>query len=264
LIIDSANAPNLSRSGDGETLMNLAAMSDIFATFANLPSNINLAFMPIKQFLLVVHPMLTVAFVFPLVGITVMMAWQTRQRRLQVADGGKSKIPAIAGPEHVKIGRFLAASVVGTALLALAYAISAKWLQPNYLADHNLTTFNVVFLVAVFIATIACLVFLYMAREKLWRGVFATLTGMGLVLIGCQEGVWRWSEKWYFSHYYYGLTVAMLMIVSVAVLPEIYQDRSNRWRIVHTVLNCMALLIFLVQAMTGARDLFDLGAVGLS
>jgi hypothetical protein len=86
------------------------------------------------------------------------------------------------------------------------------------------------------------------------------------VLIGCQEGVWRWSAKWYISHYYYGLAAAMLMILSVAVLPEIYQDRpnhANHWRKIHTILNCLALVLFLGQALTGARDLFDLGAVGL-
>jgi hypothetical protein len=126
--------------------MNPAVM---FANSAHLSSN--LAFMPIKQFLLVFHPMLTVAIVFPAIGITVMMAWQTRQRRLQVTDQGKSKIPAIAGSEHVKVGRFLATGVVGTSLLALAYAISAKWQKPDFRAEQGITSFNVVFLVAIFI-----------------------------------------------------------------------------------------------------------------
>lgn len=224
----------------------------------------NLAIMDIRQFLLIFHPMLTVAIVFPLIGITVMMAWQTRQRRIQVDANGKSKIPAIAGSEHVKIGRFLACGVVGTSLLALAYAISAKWQKAEFRAENNITNFNVIFLVAIFIATIACLVFLLQARAKLWRGVFATLTSMGLILIGSQPGVWRWSAKWYISHYYYGIAAAIFMIISVTVIPEIYQDRQSKsWRIIHTLLNCFALLLFFGQAMTGARDLFDLGAVGL-
>ncbi|WP_333268175.1 MULTISPECIES: DUF4079 family protein [unclassified Microcoleus] len=38
-----------------------------------------------------VHPVLAVAVVFPIIGTVVNAAWQTRQRRLQVASDGKSK-----------------------------------------------------------------------------------------------------------------------------------------------------------------------------
>ena len=47
----------------------------------------------LEDILRLVHPAIAVIFVFPLIGITVWMAWQTRQRRLQVAQLGKSKIP---------------------------------------------------------------------------------------------------------------------------------------------------------------------------
>jgi hypothetical protein len=79
---------------------------------------------------------------------------------------------------------------------------------------------------------------------------------MGIVVIGCQEGVFRRGYEWQFSHYYYGVASALLMVFALAIVPDIYQ--SNRWRITHTVLNCMALLLFLGQGMTGTRDLLEI------
>lgn len=38
-----------------------------------------------------IHPALAVVFVFPLLGIVVNYAWQTRQRRLSAKEGGKVK-----------------------------------------------------------------------------------------------------------------------------------------------------------------------------
>ena len=49
----------------------------------------------------------------------------------------------------------------------------------------------------------------------------------------------------------------MLMIFSLAILPDIYKDRSNRWRIVHAVLNSIAVLLFVGQGLTGVRDLLE-------
>lgn len=57
------------------------------------------------DFLLIIHPALAVIFVFPLIGIVSYYSWQTRQRRLALANKEKSKIPPIVGTEHVKIGR---------------------------------------------------------------------------------------------------------------------------------------------------------------
>jgi hypothetical protein len=107
-------------------------------------------------------------------------------------------------------------------------------------------------------ATIASLVFLYKAREKLWRAIFATLTGMGLVILGFQNGVFRRDDEWYVSHFYLGMTAALLMIFSLAIVQDIYQDRSNRWRNVHIILNCIAILLFVGQGMTGTRDLLEI------
>ncbi|MGC1245130.1 MAG: DUF4079 domain-containing protein, partial [Spirulinaceae cyanobacterium] len=107
--------------------------------------------------------------------------------------------------------------------------------------------------------TVASLVFLYRARQKLWRGVFATLTGMGIVILGCQDGVFRRSDEWYWSHFYLGIAATLLMIFSLAIIQDIYQDKSLTWRKVHIILNSIALLFFVGQGFTGVRDLFEIG-----
>lgn len=209
----------------------------------------------INDAILLLHPAIAVLFVLPLIGMVINLAWQTRQRRLQNAGGGKSKIPPVVGPEHKRLGNWLTGAVVGIALLGIAHPLFKNIL-------HNQTwikePFQVLFIVLLFAATIASLFFLYRAEQRLWRGIFATLTGAGLIVLGCQDGVFRRTNEWYVSHYYIGITAAMLMIFSLAIVPDIYKDRSNRWRVAHTVLNCIALLLFVGQGMTGTRDLLEI------
>ena len=69
----------------------------------------------------------------------------------------------------------------------------------------------------------------------------------------------RRTNEWYWSHYYYGIVAALLMIFSLAIIDEIYRDKSNLWRNIHVILNCFALLLFIGQGMTGVRDLFEIG-----
>ena len=198
------------------------------------------------------HPAIAVLFVFPLIGIVLNLAWQTRQRRLQNAAGVKSKIAPVVGPEHNRLGHWLTGSVVGLTLVGIGYPILKNIFTHQVWSK---TPFQVLFIVLLFLATISSLVFLYQAKERLWRGVFATLTGAGLIVLGCQDGVYRMTNEWYVSHYYIGITAAMLMIFSLAIFPDIYKDKSNRWRKAHVLLNCIALLLFMGQGLTGTRDL---------
>jgi MFS family permease len=211
--------------------------------------------MELKDTLALLHPAIAVAIVFPLIGIVVNFAWQTRQRRLQTRSGEKSKIPAIVGQEHLQLGQKLTGAVVGITLLGLGYAIFSKMSEQQVWTQEP---FRFFFVIAISIATIASLVFLYLAKTKLWRAIFATLTGMGLILLGCQPEVYRRGNEWYISHYYYGITAALLMIFSLAIVRDIYSDRTNRWRTVHIVLNCIALLLFVGQGFTGTRDLLEI------
>jgi hypothetical protein len=204
----------------------------------------------LKDFLGLIHPFLAVAFVFPLIGMVSYFSWQTRQRRLSAKEG-KSKIPANVGGEHLRLGRWLANGVVLLALIGLAYPIYSKGVWGE-------DTFRAWFVTLIFAATIACLFFLNQARTPLWRGVFASLTGAGLVILGSQPEVFRRGFEWYISHYYYGIAASLLMIFSLAIFPDIYKDRSNRWRNVHIILNSIALLLFVGQGFTGARDLLEI------
>lgn len=201
------------------------------------------------------HPTLAAVFVFPLIGMVVNFAWQTRQRRLQTASGSKSQIPPIVGREHVNLGYWLTGGVVGIASIGLAYPIFDN-ISSKQVWSKNPS--QVIFILLMFAAMLASLVLLYRARQRHWRGIFATLTGMGLVVLGCQDGVYRRTNEWYWSHYYIGITAALLMIFSLAIVEDIYKDRSNRWRYVHIILNCFALLLFLGQGFTGTRDLLEI------
>ncbi|MBD2293618.1 DUF4079 domain-containing protein [Anabaena sphaerica FACHB-251] len=213
--------------------------------------------MALKDIILLLHPVIAVTVVFPLMGIVINRALQVRQRRLETVSTGKSKIPPIAGQEHVQLGRWLTGAVVGIVLIALAYAIFSN------VFDHQVwlkSSFRVVFIVLLFAATIGSTILLYQAKAKdqNWRGVFATLTGMGLVILGCQDGVYRLTNKWYMSHYYYGITAALLMIFSLAILPEIYKDKTNVWRKIHIAANFLALLLFFGLGMTGTLSLLEI------
>ncbi|MDB9315326.1 DUF4079 domain-containing protein [Spirulina sp. CS-785/01] len=204
-----------------------------------------------------IHPAIAVLFVFPLLGIVINFALQTRQRRLAQAAGEKSKIPPMVGREHLQMGRWLTGGVVGVSLLAIAYSLLFKNFIKNQLLQTN--PWQGWFIIILFIFTIASLIFLYRARQKLWRVIFVTLTSMGLIILGFQEGVFRRDNEWYMSHFYYGITASILMLISLAIVQEIYQDRSLKWRKAHIILNSLASLLFVGQGLTGVRDLFEIG-----
>ncbi|MEB3151594.1 MAG: DUF4079 domain-containing protein, partial [Sphaerospermopsis sp.] len=130
--------------------------------------------MELSDFLGLIHPALAVIVVYPLIGNVVNFAWSARQRRLQTASGNKSKIPPVVGPEHRRLGEWLTGSVVGLTLIALAYAIGENIIKKQLWTKD---LFQVVFILFMFAATVACLAFLYQARTATWRGIFATLAG---------------------------------------------------------------------------------------
>ena len=211
--------------------------------------------METKDAILLLHPILAVIVVFPLIGIIVNRAFLVRQRRLETVETGKSKIPPVVGQEHVQIGRWLTNSVVGIVLIVFGNVIFSNIIDKQV---WNKSPFQVIFIGILFVATIVSLYLLYQAKSPNWRGIFATLSGMGLVVLGCQDGVFRQTDKWYISHYYYGELAALIMIFSVAILPDIYKDKTNRWRKVHIILNCLALLLFIGQGITGTQALLEI------
>ncbi|AFY37746.1 hypothetical protein Lepto7376_1397 [[Leptolyngbya] sp. PCC 7376] len=203
-----------------------------------------------------IHPILAVIWVFPLIGIVCYFSWQVRQRRLAIAAGNKSKIPPKVGVEHVNIGRWLAGSVVALSLVGLLHPTITKGFIKQNLMTENL--FLGFFVIMMFVLTAASLVFLYRAKTKVWRGTFATLTSMGVIILGGQNWIFRRTNEWYISHYYYGLIATILMIISLAIVQEIYKDKSQKWRKAHIILNIIATLLFIGQGFTGVRDIAEI------
>ncbi len=212
--------------------------------------------MGIKEFTGLIHPALAVAFVFPLIGMVVYLSMQTRDRRLQAENKVKSKISPTVGAEHLRLGRWLTTSVVVLTLIGMLHPVITKMAENNTWASEPR---RVIFVAVMFVLTGASLALLYQAKTRVWRATFATLTGMGLVIIGCQPEIFRRGYEWYTSHYYYGISAALLMVLSLAVVPDIYQDKQKRWRRAHAFLNMFATLLFIGQGFTGARDLFEIG-----
>ncbi|MFN4280818.1 DUF4079 domain-containing protein [Thermosynechococcus sp.] len=212
-------------------------------------------FLNLKDIILLLHPILACTFIFPVLGITAFFALQTRQRRLK----DSASISTTVGSWHVKLGKLLAAGVIGITLVALAYSVVFGFQGFLMQAENNtLQPLSVVLVALMFIATIAATVLLYRAQSRLWRAVFATLSGMGVVILAFQPGVFRRDDEWWASHFYFGLGAVMLMIFSVAMVREIYQDRSLTWRRIHIGLNSLALILFLLQGITGTRDLLEI------
>ncbi len=211
-----------------------------------------------RDTILLLHPFIAIVVVFPLIGVVVNRALQTRQRRLQVSTGAKSTIPPSAGPEHAQLGRWLTGSVVGIVLIAFAVDVFGYIVDKQVWAKNS---FQVILIGLIFVVAITSFVLLYRVKTRLWRGVFAILTSVALIVLGSQEGVYRNNEQWYISHYYYGLTAALLMIFSLAIVREIYQDRTHRLRNIHIVLNSIALLLFVGQVFTGVKSLLEIPLV---
>ncbi len=151
-----------------------------------------------RDTILLLHPFIAVIVVFPLIGIVVNRALQTRQRRLQVSTGAKSAIPPSAGPEHAQLGRWLTGSVVGIVLIAFAVDVFGHIVDKQVWVKNP---FQVILISLVFIAAIASLALLYRAKTRFWRSVFAILTSVALILLGSQDGVYRNDAQWYISHY---------------------------------------------------------------
>jgi drug/metabolite transporter (DMT)-like permease len=221
-------------------------------------------YLAIEDFWRLTHPTIAVLWVFPLLGIVVRMAWQTRQRRQAIAHGANSTVPATAGREHVQIGRWLATSVIGLELLGISQPMLKHVLKQNLLQTQPL---RLVLIFLFYVVTIASLVLLYKAQARLWRWLFAGLTGLGVILLSFQDlwllqaandVIYRRKEELLFSHFYIGVTVTLLMIFAVAIQQEIYRDRTHRWRTVHIVANCLALVLFVAQGWTGIRDLLEI------
>ena len=208
--------------------------------------------MTITDWLWILHPALAVVLIYPLIGMVVRLAWQTRQRRV-----AQVKHPPMVGRDHSDLGRWLAAGVVLLVLIALTVAIATK--APP--ADFSGGAGRAIQLSIVLLGTGASLVALWRSKAAALRLSFSLITWIGVLTLGAQPEVWRLSDDplspaFWQSHYWSGVAVTGLMLFSLAARPEILRDL--RLRRLHVTASVLAALLFLMQGITGTRDLLEI------
>jgi hypothetical protein len=87
------------------------------------------------------------------------------------------------------------------------------------------------------------------------------ITWAGVISLGAQPEVFRLSDnpfqsEFWQSHYWAGVAVVGLMLFSLGAKPEIL--RELRWRKLHVAANVLAAVLFVVQGLTGSRDLLEI------
>ena len=208
--------------------------------------------MTITDWLWILHPALAVVLIYPLIGMVVRLAWQTRQRRV-----AKVNHPPVVGRNHSDLGRWLAVGVVLLVLIALTVVIATK-VPP---ADFSGGAGRAIQLSIVLLGTGGSLVALWRSKAAALRLSFSLITWMGVLTLGAQPEVWRLSDDplspaFWQSHYWSGVAVTGLMLFSLAARPEILRDL--RLRRLHVTASVLAALLFLMQGITGTRDLLEI------
>jgi hypothetical protein len=204
------------------------------------------------DWLWLLHPAFAVVLVYPLLGMVLRLAQQTRDRRLN-----QSKLPPTVGRDHAGLGKWLAASVVAIVLIALAVVIGTK--HPFGAFEGG--PFRLLLLSLVLSGSVLALVALWRVKQPLYRASFALLCWAGVLALGLQPEVFRLSDNpftlaFWQSHFWGGAGLTGLMLFSVACRPEIH--KHLRWRRLHVSANVLAALIFLAQGISGPRDLLEI------
>ncbi len=204
------------------------------------------------DWLWLIHPALAVVLVYPLLGMVLRLAQQTRDRRLNQA-----KHPPTVGRDHADLGKWLAGSVVAIVLLAEAVVIATK---------HSLSSFEggvgrLALLLLVLVGSGVALAALWRVKRPVYRASFALLCWAGVITLGLQPEVFRLCDNpldpaFWQSHFWGGVGLSGLMLFSVACRPEIH--KHLRWRRLHVSANALAALIFMAQGISGPRDLLEI------
>jgi hypothetical protein len=204
------------------------------------------------DWLWLLHPALAVVLVYPLLGMVLRLAQQTRNRRLTQA-----KHAATVGRDHADLGKGLAGSVVAIVLIAEAVVIATK---------HPLSAFEgggqrLALLLLAVVGSGVALAALWRVKRPAYRASFALLCWAGVIALGLQPEVFRLSDNpfepaFWQSHFWGGIGLTGLMLFSVACRPEIH--KHLRWRRLHVSANALAALIFLAQGFSGPRDLLEI------
>jgi hypothetical protein len=204
------------------------------------------------DWLWIVHPVLAVVLIYPLIGVVVRLGIQTKARRV---DG--AKLPPSTGRDHSAMGRWLSAGVVVLSLIALTVVIATKVPIQQFPGGVR----RILELCFVLLGTVVSLISLCQVKSKVLRLAFAFITWAGVIALGSQPEVYRLSDNpfqvgFWQSHYWAGISVVGLMLFSLGARPEILSNL--RWRRIHVAVNILAALLFVIQGLTGTRDLLQI------
>jgi len=205
------------------------------------------------DWLWIVHPFLAVVLIYPLIGMVMRLGVQTRARRQNTT----LKLPASVGRSHTDLGRWLAAGVVLLVLIALTVVITTKVAPADFAGGMP----RAAQLLLVLLGTAISLVALWRSQAPGLRLAFALITWAGILGLGAQPEVWRVSDNplsaaFWQSHYWAGVGVTGLMLFSLGARPEILRDL--RLRRLHVSASVLAAVLFVIQGLTGTRDLLEI------
>ena len=190
--------------------------------------------------------------IYPLIGVVVRLGVQARQRRVAGAN-----LPVSTGRDHSDLGQWLSLGVVAICLISLTVVIATA----NPVAEFKGGVARAIELLLVPVGTSICLLALWRSSSKPLRLIFAFITWAGVLGLGAQPEVWRLSDnplkiEFWQSHYWAGVAVVGLMLFSLGARQEIL--RQLRWRRIHVAANLLVALLFVIQGITGTRDLLEI------
>ena len=208
--------------------------------------------MELIDWLWILHPALAVVVIYPLMGMVMYLGRQTRHRRVD-----RARLPAIAPRDHHDLGRWLTTGVVAIILVAITVSIITK----SFWSDPGQQPLRAASLLLVLVGTIVALLVLWRVHQRWQRILFALLTWAGLLGLGAQPEVWRVSDDpatfaFWTSHYWTGMGLVVLLLFSMAISPE--TTRRMAWRQVHITAGLVAAVLFLVQGISGSKDLLEI------
>ena len=185
-----------------------------------------------------IHPVLMILFVYPVVGATIRLGILAREKRLEI-----NPIADTVPMEHAQHGAWVTGGVLVAVLIGLSHSL---W------ATHPLGL----------VLTGSAVLFSFgrlLATRKVWqRFLWAAASAGGLVLLGLQPAVERfsdlpWSPLFWQSHFWMGLLLTALLLFSAALQPLI--GHSVRARRIHISSNLLVALLLAMQAISGTRNL---------
>lgn len=196
------------------------------------------------DWLLLLHPVLMILFVYPVVGATIRLGILVRERRLEI-----NPIAATVPVEHVDHGRWVTTGTMVAVLLALG----------ANLVHNGAPTGMAPLLLPVAVALGGCLA-LWRVRRPIARAAAALLSWGALVLLVVQPPLWfrgrsPWEWLWG-NHAISGVLLTGLLLFAMAAAPEIRSRPA--WRRLHTGAAFLTALLLAVQAISGSRDLLTL------